>query len=162
MLGEWVNEGTWLVFITFIFTATLWKDIIIPLNQWRWTILRVCVCARACALSHVCVCVCVYSGVGGKHQDTRKISLLLQHCEILINLIPLYDQRTVLLAENMTTLYGCNQKITAMSTGPENEAGWQCRQNSLTPCLSASVSLLFVSSWCQWWAPLQIGGNRSQ
>ena len=75
----------------------------------------VCVCV------HVCVCVCIMV-LGGSTRTPERFLLLLQHREILINLIPLCDQRTVLLAENMTALYGCNKKITAMSTGPENEA----------------------------------------
>ena len=36
--------------------------------------------------------------------------LLLQYHEILINLILLYDTGTILLAENMTVLYGRNKK----------------------------------------------------
>ena len=63
----------------------------------------------------VCVCGCVYVYVcvlwWGKHGAIRKVFLLLlQYHEILINLILLYDTGTILLAENMTVLYGRNKK----------------------------------------------------
>ena len=65
------------------------------------TILRgVCVC--------LCVCVCIMVGEAQGYQ--KGFFLLLQYHEILINLILLYDTGTILLAENMTVLYGCNKK----------------------------------------------------
>lgn len=65
------------------------------------TILRgVCVC--------LCVCVCIMVGEAQGYQ--KGFLLLLQYHEILINLILLYDTGTILLAENMTVLYGCNKK----------------------------------------------------
>ena len=58
------------------------------------------------------MCMHVYYGGGGaEHGAPRKVFLLLfQYHEILINLILLYDTGTILLAENMTVLYGCNKK----------------------------------------------------
>lgn len=57
----------------------------------------------------VFMCMCVYYG-GGSMGLSERFLLLLQYHEILINLILLYDTGTILLAENMTVLYGCNKK----------------------------------------------------
>ena len=54
--------------------------------------------------------MCIMVGGGAEHGAPRKVFLLLQYHEILINLILLYDTGTILLAENMTVLYGCNKK----------------------------------------------------
>lgn len=58
----------------------------------------------------VFMCMCVYYGGGSMGLSERFLLLLLQYHEILINLILLYDTGTILLAENMTVLYGCNKK----------------------------------------------------
>ena len=111
------------------FPARPWHDewllIICWVSEWRYLVsiyhislygnpMKRC-CYSFEPFLEVCVCVCVYVYVcvlwWGKHGAIRKVFLLLlQYHEILINLIPLYDTGTILLAENMTVLYGRNKK----------------------------------------------------
>lgn len=65
-------------------------------------------------------------------------------------MIPLSDPGTILLAENMTMLYGCNKKITAMNPGLENEPSSRgsCtnRVRVFLPALVSSFMELVMSS----------------
>lgn len=60
------------------------------------------------------VCVCYVCGAltmtGEAGAAERLFVVAFAVPQILINLILLYDTETILLAENMTVLYGCNKK----------------------------------------------------